>query len=349
MDKLTIYNNTKKESLPKYTVIKIPQYKNTPKYTKFKNFLENNVDTERTWPACDNEDIGALEVNGTEVQINLKKCIGCMACLSTVKNLDKLNIDKARLLAQMYPKETLIEFDKKNVFNGQLFSFPFFPDRKTNTFSEFTSVKETKHLSLWAATVLNFLCSTDNSRIGKEIEIMKTDNPRDGRLDVCIDSNEFILIGEAKGNLDSLLTENRYRIQIPSYKRECQKFVDEYNLKYNKNKIIIIFLIVGGEESELLPETHPECSSRAGNKSKRFYDDLIKHNIKFVSANAILLLMLYSFYINKRICFDLLMSQINDNNFIGLTTAGIIQRSGNKLITSKINQTFLNSVAKSFS
>ena len=88
MEKLTIFKNSNKEALPNYTIIKIPQYKNIPKYTKFKNFLEDNVETERIWPSCNNDDIGALEINNEDIQINLKKCIGCMACFSTIKNLE---------------------------------------------------------------------------------------------------------------------------------------------------------------------------------------------------------------------------------------------------------------------
>ena len=71
MDKLTIYKILIQEEFPKYTVIKIPQYKNIPKYTKFKNFLHNNIEEIRSWLVCDNEDIGALEINSKEIQINL--------------------------------------------------------------------------------------------------------------------------------------------------------------------------------------------------------------------------------------------------------------------------------------
>ncbi len=245
MERVPIYKIITKEIPPRYTFIKIPQYKNTPKNTKFNNFLENNVEMERIWPACNTEDIGALEINELNVEINLKKCIGCMACLSTVKNLDNLFQNKGKILSQIYPSSIISKLNKRDFFKGKLFEFPFFSNRKIISFSQFTSRKETTHISLWASTVINFLCSSQDSRIGKEIEIMKMSDPRDGRLDVCIVSDNLVLVGESKVDLDSLLVENRYRLQIPSYKQECQKFIDEYNSKHHKDKKLLIFLIIG--------------------------------------------------------------------------------------------------------
>lgn len=338
MDKILIHKNKQGKDLPKYSAIVLPSYLNIPKYTKFKNFLENNVDKEIKWPACDNQDIGALEVDQKNVFINLQKCIGCLMCLSTNKGLKELEMDPNDIIDSMYPDNTTQKIKDREVFNGSIFKFPYFSNRKTHSFNQFTSHKETTHISLWSTSILNFLSSDKNSRMGKEIEIMKMDNPRDGRLDVCIDSNNTVFVGEAKVDLTSAITENRYRIQVPSYEKECQRFINDFNQKYKRNKELFISLIIGGEETDLLPESHPECSSLSGGKSKRFYQDLTKHGIKFISANALLLMSLSSMYHKKRICWDLLFPKIFRQGTIGLLTAGIVVDEGGKVIVKPISK-----------
>ena len=338
MNKILIHKNKQGRDLPKYSAIILPSYLNIPKYTKFKNFLENNVDKEILWPACDNQDIGALEVDQKNVLINLQKCIGCLMCLSTDKELKELELNPNDIIKSMYPENIAKKIKDKDIFDGSIFHFPYFKDRKTNSFNQFTSHKETTHISLWSTTILNFLSSDKNSRMGKEIEIMKMDNPRDGRLDVCIDSNETVFVGEAKVDLNSAITENRYRVQVPSYEKECQRFIDEFNNKYKKNKELFISLIIGGEETDILPESHPECSSISGGKSKRFYQDLLKHEIKFISANTLLLMSLSSMYHKKKICWDLLFPKIFRKGVIGLLTAGIVVEESGKVVIKPLSK-----------
>jgi len=348
MAKILIYKNKQDKSLPKYSIINLPNYVNIPKYTKFKNFLENNVDKVNVWPACDNQDIGALEVDKKTVSINLDKCIGCMMCLSTNKTLSELELDSKDIIEFLYPDEIYEKIQDGEIFFGKTFQLPYFKNRKTHSFEQYTSHKETTHISLWATSILNFLSSDPNSRMGKEIEIMKMDNPRDGRLDICIDSNDYVFVGEAKVDLNSAITENRYRIQIPSYEKECQRFIDEYNKKFKSKKRLFICLLVGGLETDLLPESHPECSSITGNKSKRFYQDLIKHNIKFVSAHVLLLMTLYSMYHNKKLSWDVLFDKLFKDDVIGLVTAGVICNENGMPIVKKVDKEIITSSEQSF-
>lgn len=350
MNNVIIHKNKEKTKLPYYSFIKIPQYKNIPKYSKFKNFLEGNIENERSWPSCDNQDIGALEVDNETVSINLNKCIGCLMCFSSHKNLTNLEEDPKIILSKIFPNEIITIIKSKQIFNGKILNFPYFPNRKTNSFKDYTSIKETTHISLWSCSVLNFLSSNPHSKIGKEIEIIKMDNPRDGRLDVCIDNGNDVFVGETKVGLDSLLNENRYRVQIPSYTKECQKFIEEFNKIFKTKKVLNLFLIIGGKETDLLPPNHPDCSSRTGNKSKRFYKDLIKFNIKFISADAILLMMLYSLYYKKRLCWDLFFNALFDDNVIGLLTAGLVYKQKNgEFEIRKIPYDIINSSEQVFS
>tara|TARA_Y100000310_G_C20688483_1_gene820669 strand:- start:1528 stop:2577 length:1050 start_codon:yes stop_codon:yes gene_type:complete len=344
-----IHKNKTGKQLPNYSIINLPSYVNIPKYTKFKNFLENNVDKVNVWPSCDNQDIGALEVTDDEVSINPDRCIGCLMCLSTKKDLRELELQPARLLEKLYPVEIIDIIKNKNIFSGSILKLPYYKDRKTNTFEQYTSYKETTHISLWATSILNFLSSDPNSRMGKEIEIMKMDNPRDGRLDICINSNDSVFVGEAKVDLNSAITENRYRIQIPSYQKECQRFIDAYNKKFQKNKKLFICLVMGGEETDLLPTSHAECSSITGNKSKRFYDDIIKHNIKFISANALLTIALHSVFHKKRLAWDKLVDNLFNHDVVGLVTAGLVHSNGGNPIVKPIDRKIIISSEQPFS
>ena len=348
MSKILIHKNLKNKPLPEYSVVSLPSYVNIPKYTKFKNFLENNVDKINVWPSCDNQDIGALEVDAKSVSINSDKCIGCMMCLSTNKKLNKLEIPSKEIIESLYDRELIKKIHDKDIFSGSVFTFPFFKNRKTKSFEQYTSYKETTHISLWATSVLNFLSSDPESRMGKEIEIMKMDNPRDGRLDICISCYNSIFVGEAKVDLNSTITENRYRVQIPSYEKECKRFINDYNGKFKTKKELFICLVLGGSETDLLPETHPECSSRTGNKSKRFYQDIIKHKIKFVSANVLLLMTLYSMYHKKLLSWDVFFNKIFEENVIGLTTAGVVKIEDKKSVVEKIDRDIIISSEQPF-
>src|SRR3989344_3750890 len=149
MNKILIHKNKQGRDLPKYSAIILPSYLNIPKYTKFKNFLENNVAKEISWPACDNQDIGALEVDQNNVLINLQKCIGCLMCLSTNKELKELELGSSDIIKSMYPDDIAKKIKDKKIFEGSTFNLPYFKNRKTHSFNQFTSHKETTHISLW--------------------------------------------------------------------------------------------------------------------------------------------------------------------------------------------------------
>ena len=340
-----------KNKLPKFTYINIPNYSNKPKYTKFKNFLENKVTNIEPWLTC--EGIKALILKDNFVCIDNDKCIGCFFCLSSQRDIASLEGNIDDILDQIIPNysELKEKIQTDDIFNGKIIELPIYTgERKYHRFSDFTSVNETKHISMWGCSVLNFLSSDMTPRIGKEVEIKKMDYPRDGRLDICVLSKNKLLICESKVDLDSLLTENRYRIQIPSYTSECRKFIDDYNLKFNEELSFQLPLLIGGEETDLLPLTHPLCTSITGNKSKRFYDNLIKHNIQFISANALWSMVLRSMINGRRLCWDLLFDKIFKKNTIGLLSGGkVILNENREYELKKIPTELLKSSEQAFS
>ncbi len=297
--------------------------------------------------------IGALLVDDKNLKIDTNKCIGCLLCLSSSTKWDSLENDPTAILSAIIPDfETLKnEIESKDIFNGSIFNLPIYGgNRNITSFSDFTSKNETKHISLWACSILKFLSSDLNARIGKEIDILKMGNPRDGRLDVCVISEDNIIICEAKTTLDSLLSENNYRLQIPSYTKECSRILENYNTENKTNKKAQLYLLVGGEETDLFPPDSPLCTSIAGNKGTRFYRDLIKYDIKFISANALWLMILRSAVLKKKLCWDLLFEKIFSENSLGLLTAGIAKTTGaNTFVLDSVKPGDLKSSETSFS
>src|SRR3989344_1569178 len=128
------------------------------------------------------------------------------------------------------------------------------------------------------------MATSSDLRLGRELEINQDNNPRDGRLDVVAVRDKKTIVIETKTDLKSLLNENRFTYQITGYTKECLKYTE----KYLNSKDLLVLLAIGGEETDLFPSGHPDCTTgNVGNISKLFYDKIEKENIKFISANAI--------------------------------------------------------------
>jgi len=322
--------------------ISIPTYSNRPKFEKFLNFLKNNISSADQWMTC-NKDLDALVVNDNKISIDFDKCIGCLSCI--LANTKHIKLDEQlqnRLFSNLFENydETLVELeDFRNIFSGKRILLPEYTSfhRKFSSFEEFTTVDEVKHIAIWMLIALKFLSSSKDCRIGREIEIFQSENPRDGRLDVCVLSNSYVLVVETKTSFSDLMIENRYRLQIPRYVSECQKILDRYNKEFKKDLKLIVLLGIGGNETDLYPPSHPDCTSTVGDKSKKFYNDLIRHNIRFVSANALWVMSLYSILTNSLIFWDELFPKIfARTNSIGLLTSGLVVDKNGKFVVEPI-------------
>jgi len=335
--------------------ISITQYSNQPKNKKFLNFLKNETDGEETWLSC-NKDLEALEVTENDSLINSKKCIGCLNCIIGNPEFSAIN-DEGKDILGLDLFENDLSIIKKvqkieNIFSGTRIELPSYStlNRKFSSFEEFTSTNEVEHIALWGLSALKFLSSNKNSRAGREIEIYQSEKPRDGRLDICIINNSQVLVVETKTDFSSMVTENRYREQIPKYQSECKKMIDEYCNQTSKNLDLQVLLLVGGNETDLYPPEHPDCTSKVGQRAEKFYNDLSKFNIKFISANSLWILTLNAIFSEKKICWDLLFPKIFSNDdVIGLVTSGLISKKNGTIVVEPIsNQLKASSLADVF-
>lgn len=231
----------------------------------------------------------------------------------------------------------LLDYSRR-LFRGRKVEIPIFNNSKTEfnifrRFEDFTAVNEVKNISLWSLSCLDFLSDKKSNRQGKELEIFQTGNPRDGRLDVVSFDNGEILILEAKVSLPILLREGRYKIQIPLYLKEANRIVNEHNKNKDDRLKVSLFLIIGGEESDVYPPDSPDCTSgKVGDISQIFYDNIVENNIKFISANALWALSAKSMIENKPILWrNILPRLFNESNTLGLVTGGKIVRKNDHL------------------
>ena len=324
-------------------VISVPIFSNKPKNKKFSNFLSSKIQDDEIWPSC-HKDIQAIEIDSNSITINKDKCIGCLNCLTNNAEFKKLEESIQKEIWELFFEDKNWIKEKiltKNIFTGKRIDLPTYStfERKYTTFEDYTSTNEVEHISLWGLSTLRFLSSVKPT-IGKEIEIYQSEFSRDGRLDICVKCNNSILIVEAKTNFDSLMTENRFIQQMPKYKIECQKIIDnEFSIE---NLDFELVLLVGGNETDLFPPTHSDCTSTVGDKAQKFYENINKYKIRFISANALWVLGMNGIFSDSKICWDLLFANIfSDENVVGLVTNGIILKTHNGFEIKPITKNIL--------
>ena len=239
----------------------------------------------------------------------------------------------------LYPTEFCSDMSKEQkkelqenliskLFQGNFISFPKVPfsnfEVKYRTFEEFTEDKETENIAPWGANAMKYLSSSLEPRISLEIGLEIEKRDRNGRLDIALLNlkDNFLFVAKTKASFNKMMTENRYESQLLGYETEIQKICPK-ELKKCK------FLLIGGKESDLLTQNHPDCTSGIGNKSNEFYDTIKKHNFFFISANAILALGLMKLFASyEKYNLENLYPIIINPKYVGLLSSGVIDKEG---------------------
>lgn len=182
--------------------------------------------------------------------------------------------------------------------------------------SQFTTKCETTNIQPWLAGVLTKMSSDGKARTSMEVPVFNMAYDRNGRLDICTMSNGKLFIIETKTNLDDTLSDERFVEQHQKYTEEIEKYTKDY----------IYITVIGGNETDLYPESSPFATGLSGGKSKRFYKLLTGNNIKFSTPSAI-----WGTYCNflvhgKNYSWDNFLYRIlKDKNCQGLLSAGIVK------------------------
>ena len=253
--------------------------------------------------------------------------------LKNINPYEYFRINKCRFRTGVSPKDLASSIFKGRSVNMPNFNIDSNSFNKISRFEDFTSTDEVRNLSLWALSCLKTLSYERTVRLGKELEIIQGNNPRDGRLDVVALCQKQLLIFEVKVGLASLLREGRYKYQIPAYLKESLAIINKHNKDNGKNKNVKVILLIGGEEGDIYPEHHPDCTSgQVGNISSIFYDSVEEYEINFVTANALWSIGAYSEVFNKKVYWNDLISNIfSQKQNIGLVSGGIVTLKDNEL------------------
>ncbi len=246
-------------------------------------------------------------------------CIGCMFCLFGCKGDFCMDIGQTQI------QELKDSFFPK-VFKGEEFirlpQVPLSQFRiKYRSFNEFTSVDETENIAVWGANVLEYLSRSHEPRVALEVGVNIKYRSRAGRLDITLMNPEesYLFVAETKTKFEDMMAEMRFEAQMMSYETVLEEECSP-DLKRCK------FLLIGGNESDLLPYGNNKCTS--GPKAKLFYEILKKRNIFFISANALLALGLMKMFVShEKYNLENLYDYIADDNFIGLLSSGLVTRN----------------------
>lgn len=260
-----------------------------------------------------------------------EKCINCMFCaFGCVGNRVLIN-------SKIHPKAFCYDISKsefeelKNVFNESIFtgefvklpSVPLSHLRvKYKRFEDFTSVDETANIAVWTANAMKYLSTSLEPRVALEVGVKIKKRDRPGRLDVSLLNlkDNYLFVAETKVSFDKMMSEGRYESQMIAYETELESMKD-FSIKKAK------FLVIGGNESDLLPEANEKCTSKS--RAGLFYRVLNENNLFFFSANALLALGIKKMFGSiEKYSLESLYDIINSKEYVGLLSCGLIKANG---------------------
>lgn len=298
------------------------------KYSYLNDFLSNKWSSNKRSYSIPLK-VQCLRPEENSFSIEYPRCINCMFCAFGCpgnKVLISKEIRPIKLCVDITEAQILElrnEFLPK-LFKGHFINIPKVPlsqlKVKFINFEAFTSVSETTNIAVWGANAMKYLSSSLEPRISLEVGLVITDRDRGGRLDISLfNSNDnFLFVVETKVDFKSMMSEQRYESQMIAYESEMKNVCPE-NITRCK------FLMIGGNESDLLPFSHKSCTG--GNSSKLFYDVLRKRKLFFISANAMLALGLMKMFVSHdTYSLENLYKIINCEDYVGILSSGVITK-----------------------
>lgn len=271
-------------------------------------------------------------------------CINCMFCVfGCVGNRILLSnkFHPSRFCYDISAEElSELEMASSSIFKGTFIKLPKVPvgllSVKYKCFEAFTAVDETKNIAVWTANAMKFLSTSLEPRLSLEVGLRIDQRDRGGRLDVSLLNirDNYLFVAETKVDFNHMMAEGRYESQMVAYETELEQVKDR--IKRAK------FLVIGGRECDLLPSSAQ--GSTSGPRADLFYSVLRKHKLFFFSANALLALGLQKLYVsNSDYSLESLFPIINNNEYVGLLSSGVVTREGQIIALDKI----LDAVKKS--
>lgn len=300
------------------------------KYSYLKEFLANTwTGNERAYTIpmriqCLKPEFGSLKVQDP-------RCINCMFCVFGC-------VGNRILISKTYhPEELCVDISREQIaelreyfiprlFKGSFIKLPKVPMSQIKvqykSFEAFTGIHETENIAVWGANAMKYLSSSMEPRVSLEVGLIIQERDRGGRLDISLynTKDEYLFVAETKISFSSMMSEGRYETQMMGYETELQKTCPS-NLRRAK------FLLIGENESDLLPFGHPNCTG--GSYSKLFYDVCKEHGFFFMSANAMLALGIMKMFVSTdAYSLENLYPIMTNREYIGLLSSGVVFKDG---------------------
>lgn len=308
------------------------------RYSYLKDFISNTRTSFQDLSIATK--IECIEFKGGPIDIRNENCINCMFCVFGCPG-NNIEVKKDFSLKAMcsnfstnYDDKLLL--DKLDLFfTGEFIKLPEIRLRqlsvKYKSFEDFTSKEETTNIAVWGANTLKYLSNSIESRIAIEVGLKITTRDRGGRLDICLINNNILLVAEAKVSFEKMMNEGRYVSQLIAYEEELELATTSSDIQYCK------FLLIGGPESDLLPTSHPMCTSKVGGRGQLFYNALEEHNFFFISANALLSLSLLKLNKGDNYSIENIYKKLFSKGNLGLLSSGIVCRKGDNIVIVPIS------------
>jgi ferredoxin len=268
------------------------------------------------------------DLENNSIRVNSSKCIGCGFCIAGCPSrsfaLTDSMVPISRCGSGLKVSTELVEFHKSDNLSDRVFlklstALTHAKSIENQSFASFTSSDEVKNLSPWAAQIAAYICG-EQSEIGLEVNIDIEDKPRAGRLDVCIRSEHGVFIFESKKSFKSMMTEDRIFDQFLDYRLE----LDQISSDADVNPLCHLFVLIGGDETDLFPLDHPDCSSFDADNSRRMYKWLMENNAKMISAQGLLWLAFRDFSNQSPSSIEVLKSFYLNSSAHVLTSRGCV-------------------------
>lgn len=300
------------------------------KYSYLEDFLADKSVNNNFQPYSVPIKIDCLFAHEQGFRIEDKRCINCMFCIfGCPANRVIINKHIHPIDICVDPTQTQISELREHLlpqlFNGSFIKLPKVPlsqlQVKYKSFEEFTAVDETKNIAVWGANAMKYLSASLEPRVALEVGVNIVKRDRNGRLDISLFNmrDYYLFIAETKVSFEKMMAEDRYESQMLAYESELKKCPK--NIKRAK------FLLIGGEESDMLPQQHSLCTG--GARVGQFYNVLKRHKLFFISANALVALGLMKLFVSyDNYNLESLHFVMTNPNYVGLLSCGVVSVNG---------------------
>lgn len=187
------------------------------------------------------------------------------------------------------------------------------------SFEEYSSTRETEHLSPWVYSTVNHTLGAGYGS-AMELPIAVDDSPRlrDARMDVVHYSPLSLLCLEVKVSVESAVRDGRLREQAPGYRRSLESRVRDRQL----DVITDVLIVPGGGERGLFRQT----TSADGTAFRELCVDM---RTAFITANALWCLLMQDLLDSRgALSLATAIEILRNDQIVGLTSAGFINALG---------------------